>query len=109
MPVVTPRVDRLEPADRVLMFTDGLGEARRDGDFFPIEDRAWGLLGHGRVDQGLASLEAALIEWVRGRLDDDIALVLLEYAGSEPPPPAPSPSWELDSRLSPVAENDRAS
>jgi phosphoserine phosphatase RsbU/P len=108
MPAVTPRVERLEPADRVLMFTDGLGEARRDGEFFPIEDRVWGLVGHGRVEQGLASLEAALVEWVRGRLDDDIALVLLEYAGAEPPPPAPSPSWELDARLSHTADADPA-
>lgn len=108
MPVVTPRVERLEPADRVLMFTDGLGEARRDGEFFPIEDRAWGLLGHGRVAQGLASLEAALVEWVRGRLDDDIALVLLEYAGAELPPPAPSPSWELDAHLSHTVDPDPA-
>ena len=96
MPVVRPRVERLEPADRVLMFTDGLDEARRDGEFFPIAERAWGLLGHGRVDHGLASLEAALVDWVRGRLDDDIALVLMEYAGSEPSSEAASPSWELD-------------
>ncbi|HEY8451871.1 MAG: PP2C family protein-serine/threonine phosphatase [Micromonosporaceae bacterium] len=96
MPVVRPRVERLEPADRVLMFTDGLDEARRDGEFFPITERAWGLLGHGRVDHGLASLEAALVDWVRGRLDDDIALVLMEYAGSEPSAEATSPSWELD-------------
>jgi len=53
MPVVRPRVERLEPADRVLMFTDGLDEARRDGEFFPITELAWGLLGHGRVDHGL--------------------------------------------------------
>src|SRR5690606_31367477 len=72
MPVAQPRVERLEPADRVLLFTDGLGEARRDGEFFPTAERAWGLLGHGRVADGLASLETALIEWVRGRLDDDI-------------------------------------
>jgi hypothetical protein len=99
MPAVTPRVVRLEPADRLLLFTDGLGEARRDGEFFPIAERAWGLLGHGRVDHGLGSLEAALIEWVRGRLDDDIALLLMEYAGSDAPsPPPPSPSWELDGR-----------
>lgn len=98
MPVVTPLVERLEPADRVLMFTDGLDEARRDGEFFPIAERAWGLLGHGRVDHGLASLEAALVDWVRGRLDDDIALVLMEYAGSEPPSEVPSPSWELEAR-----------
>ena len=81
MPVVRPRVERLEPGDRLLLFTDGLGEARRDGEFFPTADRAWRLLGHGTVADGLASLETALVEWVHGRLDDDIALVLMEYAG----------------------------
>lgn len=96
MPAATPRVVRLEPADRLLMFTDGLAEARRDGEFFPIAERAWGLLGHGRVDHGLASLEAALVDWVRGRLDDDIALVLMEYAGAEPATASPSPSWEVE-------------
>ncbi len=76
-----PRVERLEPGDRLLLYTDGLAEARRDGEFFPTAERAWGLLGHGTVGDGLASLESALVEWVRGQLDDDIALVLMEYAG----------------------------
>ena len=96
MPVVQPRVERLEPADRLLLFTDGLGEARRDGEFFPTAERAWGLLGHGRVADGLASLETALIEWVRGRLDDDIALVLMEYSGANQPAQSSAPSWEFD-------------
>jgi Serine phosphatase RsbU, regulator of sigma subunit len=95
MPVVRPRVERLEPGDRLLLFTDGLGEARRDGKFFPTADRAWRLLGHGTVADGLASLESALLEWVRGRLDDDIALVLLEYSGPRPETTAAVPSWEV--------------
>src|SRR6185437_487121 len=52
MPVVRPRVERLEPGDRLLFYTDGLGEARRDGEFFPTADRAWRLLGHGTVGDG---------------------------------------------------------
>ncbi len=96
MPVAPPLVERLAPADRILMFTDGLGEARRDGEFFPIGERAWGLVGHGRVADGLGSLEAALVEWVRGRLEDDIAMVLMQYAPADAPLPAPSPSWEID-------------
>ncbi|QSB17571.1 serine/threonine-protein phosphatase [Natronosporangium hydrolyticum] len=96
MPVVQTRVERLEPGDRLLLFTDGLGEARRDGEFFPTADRAWGLLGHGRVDDGLASLETALVEWVRGRLDDDIALVLMEYTGANGAAERPAPSWEFN-------------
>src|SRR4051812_47012263 len=83
MPVVKPRVERLEPGDRLLLFTDGLGEARRDGEFFPTADRAWRLLGHGTVGDGLASLETALVDWVHGQLEDDIALVLLEYGGPD--------------------------
>jgi serine phosphatase RsbU (regulator of sigma subunit) len=95
MPVARPRVERLEPGDRLLLFTDGLGEARRDGEFFPTIDRAWRLLGHGTVGDGLASLETALTDWVRGRLDDDIALLLLEYAGPDDGATVPMPSWEV--------------
>jgi serine phosphatase RsbU (regulator of sigma subunit) len=95
MPVVRPRVERLEPGDRLLLFTDGLGEARRDGEFFPTADRAWRLLGHGTVADGLASLETALVEWVHGRLDDDIALVLMEYVGSRTGVTSAVPSWEV--------------
>ncbi|WP_091293886.1 PP2C family protein-serine/threonine phosphatase [Micromonospora halophytica] len=95
MPVVRPRVERLEPGDRLLLFTDGLGEARRDGEFFPTADRAWRLLGHGTVGDGLASLETALVEWVHGRLDDDIALVLMEYTGQRSGASVPVPSWEV--------------
>jgi serine phosphatase RsbU (regulator of sigma subunit) len=95
MPTVRPRIERLEPGDRLLLFTDGLGEARRDGEFFPTADRAWRLLGHGTVGDGLASLETALIEWVRGRLDDDIALLLVEYTGPQQGAQPPVPSWEV--------------
>jgi hypothetical protein len=96
MPGVKPRVERLEPGDRLLLFTDGLAEARRDGEFFPTAERAWGLLGHGRVGDGLASLESALLEWVHGRLDDDIALVLMEYTGTTSAGGNSAvPSWEV--------------
>lgn len=95
MPVVRPRVERLEPGDRLLLYTDGLAEARREGQLFPTTERAWRLLGHGTVGDGLASLESALIEWVQGRLDDDIALVLMEYAGARPVVANSVPSWEV--------------
>lgn len=101
MPVVRPRVERLEPGDRLLFFTDGLAEARRDGQFFPTAERSWRLLGHGTVADGLASLESALLEWVRGQLDDDIALVLMEYAGTMGPAAA-VPSWEIGGTNAPV-------
>jgi phosphoserine phosphatase RsbU/P len=95
MPVARPRVERLEPGDRLLLYTDGLAEARQDGEFFPTAGRAWRLLGHGTVGDGLASLETALLEWVHGQLDDDIALVLMEYAGAERAGVGAVPSWEV--------------
>jgi sigma-B regulation protein RsbU (phosphoserine phosphatase) len=70
---------RLQPGDRIFLYTDGLAEARQDGEFFPIRDRAWSLIGHGSVSDGLASLETALRRWVGGPLTDDIALMLLDY------------------------------
>jgi sigma-B regulation protein RsbU (phosphoserine phosphatase) len=102
MPVVRPRVERLEPGDRLLFYTDGLAEARRDGQFFPTAGRAWRLLGHGTVADGLASLESALIEWVRGQLDDDIALVLMEYGGSQERTTDAMPRWEIGGASSPA-------
>src|SRR5258705_185013 len=94
-PVVQTRVEHLEPGDRLLLYTDGLAEARRAGEFFPTQQRAWALLGHGTVEHGLASLESALIEWVRGQFDDDIALLLLEYTGAAPAAEPAVPSWEI--------------
>src|SRR6185503_15589732 len=94
-PAVQTRVEHLEPGDRLLLYTDGLAEARRSGEFFPTAERAWALLGHGTVQHGLASLESALVEWVRGHLDDDIALLLLEYTGAAPPAEPEVPSWDI--------------
>jgi hypothetical protein len=94
-PVAQTRVEHLEPGDRLLLYTDGLAEARQAGQFFPTVDRAWTLLGHGTVENGLASLESALADWVNGRFDDDIALVLLEYTGAAPELEPAVPSWEI--------------
>ncbi|GAA1679252.1 PP2C family protein-serine/threonine phosphatase [Fodinicola feengrottensis] len=100
LPVARPRIERLQPGDRLLLYTDGIAEARRDGEFFPLAERSWRILGHGTVKDGLMSLENALRDWVRNLLDDDIALVLLEYAGAGSTATGqPIPAWEWDAAV----------
>ena len=67
------------PGDRLLMYTDGLAEARaRDGEFLPLLEAA-AVLRDGTPEEALEGLLAELGRHVpRGRLDDDLALVLLE-------------------------------
>lgn len=83
LPTPEIRREQLEPGDRLLLYTDGLAEARRDGVFFPIAKRMPALVGRGSVEHGLAALESALRDWVRGLLADDIALLVMEYDGSD--------------------------
>jgi hypothetical protein len=101
MPVAKPLTVRLEPGDRLLLYTDGLAEARRDGVFFPVSERAWGLLGHGSIVDGLSSLESALRSWVGGPLGDDIALMLVEYIGADADSET---SWRADGEATTKAE-----
>ncbi len=73
---------QLHPADRILLYTDGLTEARHrtDGTFFPLEESLAATLGSGSLADGVDALHAALLEWVGGSLDDDVALLAAEVA-----------------------------
>jgi serine phosphatase RsbU (regulator of sigma subunit) len=67
--------------DRVLLYTDGLSEARdADGRFFPILD-AGPLLARGHVEEAIDALLDRVREHVPGgELSDDLAVLLLENA-----------------------------
>ncbi|MFZ5869430.1 MAG: PP2C family protein-serine/threonine phosphatase [Actinomycetota bacterium] len=90
---------RLAPGDRLLLYTDGLVEARdARGDFVEPDDVLGGL--------AVADLDAALdrvLSDLRHRVPeirDDLALVLLEYVGT---PVKTPPRWrviDLDRRAS---------
>jgi len=71
---------RLRPGDRILLYTDGVIEARdQAGNFYPLAER---LPGQLRDDPGetLRRLNRDVLRHVGRRLDDDAALMLLQYA-----------------------------
>ncbi|MGH3745382.1 MAG: PP2C family protein-serine/threonine phosphatase [Mycobacteriales bacterium] len=78
-----PHLDcfRLEPGARVLLYTDGLIEARdRAGRFFDLPAAAPMLAGTP-LPEAVESMIAALNEHARGEVRDDVALVLVESDG----------------------------
>jgi hypothetical protein len=77
------------PGDRLLLYTDGLSEARNeDGEFLPLLPLA-GLLQSATVDRALDALLTAVADHVPGgELSDDLAVILLEHtplSRSRPP------------------------
>lgn len=76
----------LEPGDRILLFSDGVVEARgADGDFFGA-DRLVDLLGRAEAarqtpPETLRRLVLAVLEHQEGALQDDATLLMLEWAG----------------------------
>ena len=76
---VQPRSYSWEPGDRLLLYTDGLTEARNSaGHFFPLLEHA-DLLRSGTIDEALDRLLEQVCEFVPGGgLGDDLAALLLE-------------------------------
>lgn len=80
---VEPTLDTVDfaPGDRLLLYTDGVTEARDDtGTFFPLDEQ---LQKHcaDPFDSTLDVLHEELLQHNGGRLDDDAALLLIERPG----------------------------
>jgi serine phosphatase RsbU (regulator of sigma subunit) len=73
------------PGDQLLLYTDGVTEARdAGGTFYPLGGRA-GLLSDADPQSALEALREDLIRHTRGPLHDDAAMLLLRYAGDPAP------------------------
>jgi serine phosphatase RsbU (regulator of sigma subunit) len=74
----SPSAARWEVGDRLLLFTDGLIEARSpNGDFFPLAQHL-DALRDGTPEEALDRLTALVTEHAGGHLRDDLAMLLIE-------------------------------
>src|SRR5215470_13475351 len=74
----------VSPGDRLVFYTDGLLEARdRAGRYFRLEDCA-GTLRHPDLQAAADGLLGRLLAHTRRKLDDDVALLLLEATSPVP-------------------------
>jgi sigma-B regulation protein RsbU (phosphoserine phosphatase) len=77
-----PTIQRftLAPTDRVLLYTDGLVEARApDGRQFELDGQVQAVVAASSLGAALDGLVARLLDHAGGRLDDDLALVLAQH------------------------------
>ncbi len=76
--------------DRLLMYTDGLSEARdRRGEFLSVPSLA-PAMASGQVDEALEAVLGRVRDHVpSGALNDDLAVVLLEHRADVVPEPTP--------------------
>ncbi|MFJ5809676.1 PP2C family protein-serine/threonine phosphatase [Streptomyces sp. NPDC093093] len=79
------RVDRhpFAPGDRLLLYTDGVIEARdRDGAFFDLSE-AMASMRDRTLEEFLEGLRQALLRHTRGALADDVAVILVDRCEDE--------------------------
>ena len=68
--------------DRLLLFTDGVSEARRRGRFFDVAKELQAACHDRDASETVRRLHHRLVKFTRRRLDDDLAIVLIERDGT---------------------------
>jgi serine phosphatase RsbU (regulator of sigma subunit) len=81
--------ERLEPGDRILLYTDGVTEARAaDGTLFGTERLADFIIRHSSTGlpapETMRRLNRAILEYQHGRLRDDATVILVEWQPDHP-------------------------
>ncbi|MGW7368280.1 PP2C family protein-serine/threonine phosphatase [Streptomyces sp. NPDC054841] len=67
------------PGDRLLLYTDGVIEARnRDNDFFALPETMEGIRASTTPSEFLDELHQALNRHAEGHLEDDVAMILVD-------------------------------
>ncbi|MEU9392996.1 PP2C family protein-serine/threonine phosphatase [Streptomyces sp. NPDC048324] len=83
---ITQCTEQLEPGDRLLLFTDGITEARdKDGEEFGVERFTDFIIRHHAdnlpVAETLRRLMHAVMDYHQGRLQDDATVLFCEWHG----------------------------
>jgi stage II sporulation SpoE-like protein len=83
--------EKLEPGDRLLLYTDGVTEGRAaDGTPFGLERLADFIIRYSSVGlpapETMRRLNHAIVEYQNGRLRDDATAVLIEWQPAQPGP-----------------------
>jgi serine phosphatase RsbU (regulator of sigma subunit) len=83
--------EKLEPGDRVLLYTDGVTEGRAaDGTPFGVERLADFIIRHSATGlpapETMRRLKRAILEYQHGRLRDDATIVMVEWQPGRPGP-----------------------
>ncbi|MEU6773299.1 PP2C family protein-serine/threonine phosphatase [Streptomyces sp. NPDC046759] len=77
------------PGDRLLLYTDGVIEARnRDGEFFALPQAMEEIGGSPTSTEFLERLHQALVHHTGGDLADDVAMILADRFDGPPGPPS---------------------
>jgi phosphoserine phosphatase RsbU/P len=73
----------LDPGDKVVLYTDGLSEARSDSGMFGSEgiEEVLRRYGHLSPDEVVVRLLETAKDWARGHLTDDTAIIVVEREG----------------------------
>ncbi|MFF0000501.1 PP2C family protein-serine/threonine phosphatase [Streptomyces avermitilis] len=75
------------PGDRLLLYTDGVIEARnRDSEFFALPEAMEGIRPSTPPSEFLEHLHQALVRHAEGDLADDVAMLLVDRLNGEPEP-----------------------